>query len=107
MSPCIHHPRYFTLHNCVVRYYKDKPEGLEEGQHGTPAGEIRLDQLKKLTLAASRGGLGMKLQVGTRTYYLLADTEESLQMWIDAIDRSTVREGAGSLTSSLPLILGT
>ena len=47
----------------------------------TPQGEIRMDQMKSLTLADSNGSLGMKLAVAGRVYYLMAESEEDFQKW--------------------------
>ena len=79
--------RYFVLKHCILYYYKQKPN---EGD--APQGEIRMDQLRSLTLSGKkRGGLGLKLCVGRRVFYLMVQTLEELEMWVDAIDRSTMR----------------
>eukprot|EP01052_Picozoa_sp_SAG31_P019001 SAG31_NODE_1368_length_8614_cov_12.018203_2_plen_1072_part_00 len=79
--------RYFVLKHCILYYYKQQPQ---EG--AAPQGEIRLDQLRSLTLNGNkRGGLGMKLSVGRRVFYLMVQNLEELNMWVDAIDRSTMR----------------
>eukprot|EP01050_Picozoa_sp_SAG11_P040524 SAG11_NODE_17669_length_512_cov_0.748184_1_plen_125_part_10 len=76
------------LKNCILYYYKKQPK--TEGE--PPQGEIRMDQLRSLTLAGKkRGGLGMKLCVGRRVFYLMVQTVEELEMWATAIDRSTMR----------------
>ena len=79
--------RYFVLKNCILYYYKNEPMTPDE----TPQGEIRMDQLKSLTLADSNGSLGMKLAVAGRVYYLMAESEEDLRTWVDAVERSTLR----------------
>ena len=78
--------RWFVLQHCILYYYKSEPRGDE-----MPQGEIRMDQLKSLTLSESRGGLGMKLTLPGRVYYLMAESEDDLRAWVDAIERSTLR----------------
>jgi hypothetical protein len=79
--------RHFVLENCILKYYKTEPKTGDE----LAQGEIRMDQLKSLTLADSHGSLGMKLAVAGRVYYLMAENEAELRRWVDAIERSTLR----------------
>jgi hypothetical protein len=79
--------RWFVLKHCRLYYFKQQPASPDE----TAQGEIRLDQLQSLTLAGS--GLGMKLVLSSRAYYLKVPTEDAdqLEKWVAAIDNSTLR----------------
>jgi hypothetical protein len=77
-----------VLKHCILYYYKRAP--VDENDQ--PQGSIRMDQLRSLTLAPfTLGGHGIKLCVGRRVFYLMVKTVAELEMWVDAVERSTLR----------------